>query len=643
MGYLCILWHFHQPFYSDIEENINDTSIIVFRTLQNYYPMAVLLENFENVKINFNITPSLLKQIKLISEDKIKDTFLNIFNCELSAEKLLNFYNEFPAVYTNSNKLLTLLKEKIELKNYSEKDIFDFKFLLHLSSFNDLIFDEEIRYFNEKMRNFDINDAEILINKEKKIFKDVINLYKKLQKENRIEISTSPFYHPILPLIYDTDIMKKTKTVFSSPKVRFNYPEDAKKQIKNGIDFYREIFKENPKGMWPSEGALSREILDLFIGENIEWTATDENLLLETLNNREKKNIYKIYKYKDKISIFFRDHYLSDLIGFSYQNMDEEDGAIDLVKKIEKISEDNPNGIITIILDGENPWDYYKEKGIKFLKKFYELLQENKKINTLTFSEAINITENYGVIEDIFPGSWMGPNFDNWIGKEMANKAWEMLKKMREKVENIKNEDKIVEEIILNCEGSDWFWWYSIEADKNIKEKFDGYFKNNLRKIYKRLNLPLPEEIEEKIVYYEKIPFIRPLIDGKITNFYEWSSAIEINPENLWITFKPFNLPIKKIYYGYDYENLYFRFDFCQDVEQIKIIFDEEIYEIIGKNFEDENIEWKWDEILEIKIKRKKDKENAKIQFQIKKDNYEFVLPPYSKISIIFKEQEWIV
>jgi len=643
MGYLCILWHFHQPFYSDIEENINETSIIIFRTLQNYYPMAVLLKNYENIKINFNITPSLLKQIKLIAENKINDVFFNIFDYDLSEEKLINFYNEFPGVYTHSNKILSLLKEKIELKDYSEKDIFDFKFLLHLISFNPLIYDDEIKYFIEKMRNFDINDVGILINKEKNIFKNIIPLYKKLQEENKIEISTTPFYHPILPLIYDTDIMKKTKTNFPAPEQRFNYPEDAKKQIKNGIDFYKEIFGKEPKGIWPSEGALSNEVLDLFIEENIDWTATDENLLFESLNNIEKKDIYKVYKYNKNLFIFFRDHFLSDLIGFSYQNMDEEEASIDLIKKIEKILDENPEGIITIILDGENPWDYYKERGIKFLKKFYELLEENKKIKTLTFSEAIKITKNYGVIENIFPGSWMGPNFDNWIGKETANKAWEILKKTREKIDDLKEVDKIVEEIILNCEGSDWFWWYSIETDKNIKMKFDRYFKNNLRKVYKRLNLPFPVEIEEEIIYYEKTPFIKPVIDGKITNFYEWYQAIEINPENLWATFKPFNLPIKKIYYGYDEESLYFRFDFYEDIDQLIIFLNEEIYEIEGKNFKDENIEWKWEEILEIKIKRKKEMESAKVQFQIKKGNYDFILPPYSKISIIFKEPEWMV
>ena len=643
MGYLCILWHLHQPYYSDIEENINNTSVIFFRTIQNYYPMAFLIEKFENVKINFNITPSLLKQIKLISEGKIEDIFFNIFNYDLSPDEILNFYNEFPNTYKNSNKTLNILKEKIEENFYNKSDLFDFKFLLHLISFNPLIVDEEIDYLREKGRNFNEDDLEILLDKERKIFKNIIPLYKKLQEQKKIEISSSPFYHPILPLIYDTEIMRKTKTNLSYPDIRFNYPEDAEKQIERGIKFYKEIFERYPSGIWPSEGALSDEIIELFCKYNIKWTATDENLLFETLKDNDRRNLYKNYKYKDKIFIFFRDHYLSDLIGFSYQNMDEEKAAFDLIGKIKKIFDEKPDGIVTIILDGENPWDYYREKGIKFLKTLYKLLEEDKNIKTLTFTDAIEICKEYKIIEGISPGSWMGTNFDNWIGKENANKAWKFLKDAREKIEKVKNRDEIVYELILNAEGSDWFWWYSIEADRRIKEKFDRYFKNNLIKIYKKLNENIPDEIEGKIIFEEKIPFIKVKIDGKITDFYEWYQSIEIKIEDLWRVFKPFNLPLKKIFYGYDEKNLYLRFDFEKKIENLKIIFDGEVYDINKKDFYEKKWEYVMDEILEVRIERKENKNKSEIQFEIKIDDYDFLLPPDSKILIIFKEPEWIV
>lgn len=643
MGYLCLLWHFHQPFYIDIEENINNTSIVFFRTIQNYYPMAVLIEEFDNIKLNFNITPSLLKQIKLTSEQITNDIFSNFFNYELSPEQLIYYYNEFPSVYLKNNKILTILKEKIETGLYNEKDIFDFKFLLHLICFNRFLDDKEIEYLIQKGRNFCQDDLKILINKEKEIFKNLIPKYKNLQEGNRIEISTSPFYHPILPLIYDTEIMKMTKTNLKYPDVRFSYPEDAKQQVKNAILFYKDIFRKEPEGIWPSEGALSDEILDLFIEEGIKWTATDETILFETLNNWEKRNIYNCYRYKGNITVFFRDHFLSDLIGFSYHNLDEEKAAIDLVNNIEKIVEENPSGIVTIILDGENPWDYYKENGIKFLRTFYRLLEKNKKIRTLTFTEAIENFETKRNIDHIFPGSWMGPNFDNWIGRPEANKAWRILKEVREKVEYSEVKDETIKELILNAEGSDWFWWYSIDADKNIKKRFDRYFKDNIRKIYKKLNLPIPDNLEEEIIYEERIPYIKPVIDGKITNFFEWQNAIEIKVEDLWGTFKPSNLPIKKFIYGYDQENLYLRFDICEKVEMIKINIDEEIYEIKEISFSDENIEWKWDDILEIRLKIKNKKQEFKVQFQTKVNNHNFIFPPYGRITIIYKGQEWIV
>ncbi|MCM8804598.1 MAG: glycoside hydrolase family 57 protein [Candidatus Omnitrophica bacterium] len=642
MGYLCILWHFHQPFYVDIEENINNTSIIFFRTLQNYYPMAILSEEFENIKLNFNITGSLLKQIKFISEGIINDIFFNFFNYELSPEQLIYYYNEFPSIYLN-NKILTILREKIESGSYNEKDIFDFKFLLHLTCFNKLLIDKEIASLIQKGRDFNEDDLKTLISKEKEIFKNFIPKYKNLQESNKIEISTSPFYHPILPLVYDTEIMKRTKTNLKYPEIRFNYPEDAKQQLNNAILFYNYIFGKNPEGIWPSEGALSDEILDLFIEKKIKWTATDETILFETLNNWEKKNIYKCYKYKGNITIFFRDHFISDLIGFSYHNLDEEKAAIDLINNIEKIIKENPDGIITIILDGENPWDYYQENGIKFLRTFYKLLEKNEKIKTLTFKEAVENIEIKKNINHIFPGSWMGPNFDNWIGKSETNKAWKILKEAREKFEQIKLKDELTKELILNVEGSDWFWWYSIDADKNIKNKFDKCFKDNIRKIYKRLNIPIPDNLEEEIIYEEKIPYIKPIIDGKITDFYEWINGIEIKLENLWGSFKPFNLPIKKFLYGYDEENLYLRFDFEEKVELIKVNIDEEIYEIKGTSFFDENIEWKLDDILEVRLKIKNRKQEFKIKFQVIVNNYNFTFPPYGKITIIYREPEWIV
>lgn len=638
MANLCLLWHFHQPYYFDIQENINFTSIIIFRTLQNYYPMGKILEKFPNLKINFNFTPTLLKQIKLISEGEVKDFFLNIFKEDIGIDKLLFFYDEFPKRF-KENKILKILKEKIEKNDYDEKDVFDFKFYLHLICFNEILYDEELKYLSEKGRNFNEKDVEILLNKEKKILSEIIPLYKKLQNEGKIEISTSPFYHPILPLIYDTDIMKKTKTNLNYPYERFSFPEDAEKQIDRAISFYYEIFGKNPYGIWPSEGAISDEILEIFIRKNIKWTATDEVIIYEKINKREI--LYNKFLYKEKIWIFFRDHFISDLIGFQYQKFDEKDAAIDLINKIQKISDDK---VITIILDGENPWDWYPEKGIKFLNTFYQILSEKKEIKSLRFIDICENYEKFIKIDSIYPGSWMGLNFDNWIGKEKANEAWKRLKKVREIIEkeNISEDKrKMIEEIILNIEGSDWFWWYSLEVDEKIKKKFDKIFKNNLRKIYEILGLEIPEELKEEIVLKEaKTPYINPVIDGKITNFFEWIDSFKIEAKDLWMTFKPFYLPIKRIYIGYNHENMYIRIDFENEFKNLKIYLDEKVFEIESKRYEDEKIKWVFEDILEISISRKILKEKVKLNFKV---NENFNFPPYGEIEILFKEQEWIV
>ena len=170
MANLCLLWHFHQPYYPDIQTNINSTSSITFRTLQNYYPMAKILQSFPDIRINFNITPTLLKQIKLTSEGEIKDLFLNIFQDNTSISDLLFFYNELPKIFTSNNKTLNHLKEKVETGQYNKKDILDFKVHLHLICFNKILHTEEINYLIQKTRDFNQEDIEILINKEKSIF-----------------------------------------------------------------------------------------------------------------------------------------------------------------------------------------------------------------------------------------------------------------------------------------------------------------------------------------------------------------------------------------------------------------------------------------------------------------------------------------
>jgi len=663
MTYLSILWHMHQPFYVINGRVI--TPILTFRTLFNYFPMASIAEEYPDVKLNFNLTPVLLKQIEGVYLGQYSDDFLSLLLEDATPpEKLLSFANQLPSQVIRKNNFLKVLLNKIENNSYSSKDIADTKVHLHLLSFHPFIIDEEIEQLLKKGREFNYNDMEFLYKKEKNLLGKTIEKYRNLMEKGQCEISTSPMMHPILPLLYNTDIARETKTSLSIPAGLFSSPEDARTQIIEGIETYKRIFGKPPSGIWPSEGSVNNEILEILAENGILWTATDEYLLAGTLSMSLSQNEHhQRWTFRNKIFIFFRDHRLSDIIGFGYQKMEEKESAINFIGQLHRITEKEERQLITIILDGENPWDFYPSFGAQFLPTLYTYLSGSSSIKTLTFSEAIKSGDiREGKLDRITPGSWMGVNFDNWIGKKAANDAWKILKQTRmiaeEKRETLSPQQKVeIKEYIMLAESSDWFWWYSLPADPKTKKIFDSLFRNALKKIYEIAGLGIPEFLNFPIEEYgteQTFPYITPFIDGKVTHFYEWYNAIEIDPFSLWATFKPVDIPIKRLFYGYDDENLYIRMDFVKnDWEEIYISFQNSVkktFIIRPGEIQNKDISFCIGDIIEIKIPRKEIlKEGEKDSFftiTIKeKGGQEFLMPgmDYFKVHFSTKEENWIV
>lgn len=660
--YLSILWHMHQPCY--IINGKISTPTIIFRTLFNYYPMAVLAEKFPSVRLNFNLTPILLKQIEGVSSGRYEDRFLSLLaEKETEAREVLTIAKELPSFILNRHPAVNLLLGKIEEMDFSEKDISDIKVLLHLVCFHPSIMDEEIQQLFRKGRYFSDGERELLYKKEKGILSETAGKYKTLMEREQIEISTSPMMHPILPLLYNTDTAKKTKTSLYIPEGLFSYPQDARRHIEEGIETYKNFFGKPPSGIWPSEGSLSDEVLELLIEYNIVWTATDEYLLSGTLSKALGKEHYNIWEYKNRISIFFRDHHISDLIGFGYQRSEEKKSAINLFDRLKYLSEGNHNCIISIILDGENPWDFYPNYGMDFLSTFYEILSKNTSIvETTTFSDALKKDIIRNKLDRIQPGSWMGTNFDNWIGKEFANKAWMILKQAREVAEERmkslnEEQKKVIMDSIMLAESSDWFWWYSLPVEKKIKIRFDAYFRNSIKNIYETSGLTPPDFLSFPVEQYEVediLPYIKPSIDGKITHFYEWYNAIEVDVFSLWTTFKPVEFPVRKIFYGYDEENLYIRIDVSErDNIEFLLCFRNSVKKTFKIKYTpsvSESLFFVWDDIIEIKIPKKEilpvEKDTVFFNIIVKdREGEEFAIPAIDYFRIRFgeKEENWIV
>lgn len=664
MIYLSILWHMHQPYYAHPDRGEIEGPTMVFRSLFNYYPMALLLSQFPDIKISFNLTPVLIKQLEGISSGRIRDNFLEILRDETtSREQLALFAKEMPGFALKRFKVAGILNEKIENNTFSSQDLFDMKIYLHLASFHPLITDEGIENLLKKGKGFNMHDQEYLYGKEMDIISKILPLYRVMQDKEQIEISTSPMAHPILPLLFNTDNARKTKTSLSVPEGIFSYPADAVSQLSEGIEVYKKTFAVLPRGIWPSEGSLSNEVLELFSRSSISWTATDEHILSETLGRPLNDEHHRIWDFggDNKVSVFFRDHTISDLIGFSYQEMAEKEAACSLMKNMEQIGKGSDGRVLTIILDGENPWDFYPEYGQDFLSSLYRMLGDSRNIKSVTFSEAAGEITEHETLKGITPGSWMGNNFDNWIGREPANKAWQILSRAREIAEEPlkslpEEKKKLLLENIMIAESSDWFWWYSLPANSDIKRRFDSYFRNSIRKIYEISAMEVPAFLSlpvEESGHDEIIPYIKPVIDGKKTHFYEWCNAVEVNPLNLWGTFKPVDFPVEKIFYGYDEENIFIRMDMkgSEDME-IRLIFHnsaEKVLEISGQSEEKGLLSFVKGEITEISIPREgviAGSDEKKVYFAIKvvKNGQEFKIPSFDYFKINFKEEEyWIV
>ena len=337
-----------------------------------------------------------------------------------------------------------------------------------------------------------------------KIINLVLPKHKELQDKGQIEVTTSPFYHPILPLLIDTNIAKIGMPQVTLPRTRFHAPEDAEIQIKNGIELYEKIFNRKPKGMWPSEGSVSSEIVPMFAKNNINWIATDEEILFRTIVDLKEpieEILYKPYRINvnnSKVNVIFRDHKLSDLIGFVYHKMDPEAAADDFIERLcsikRSLRKDDEEHLVSIILDGENCWEYYPNDGIDFLNALYTKLSHAEKNGyiTTTVSDYLEKFPPKDELKGIFPGSWINGNFGIWIGHSEDNTAWDYLNQARIFLESRSKSappekiQKAWKELYI-AEGSDWNWWYGGDHSSMNDAEFDMLFRAHLINIYKLL------------------------------------------------------------------------------------------------------------------------------------------------------------
>ncbi|HUQ87929.1 MAG TPA: glycoside hydrolase family 57 protein [Vicinamibacterales bacterium] len=550
---LALLWHMHQPYYEDLATGEHILPWVRLHAIKDYWGMVAMLEEFPGVRVTFNLVPSLIKQVQAFADNRAKDRHLEV---GLKAAAQLTpdearwmIANGFHAPYARMigpyPRYAQLHAYRMERRPFSEEDLRDLQ-VWHKLAWMDpdlLVRDARLASLIERDRDFTEADKLLLRQIELELLSRVVPAYR-AASERGIELATSPFYHPILPLLCDSDAHQHAQPGAPKPRQRFTRPEDARLQIQRAVEFHEASFGSRPSGMWPSEGSVSDEAVALIGAAGLKWMATDEDILSRSLKVQMRPELlYRPYRIGNNGPVaLFRDHAMSDRIGFHYQSWEAGAAAADFVEQVRAAGHRFVAGgggevaTVSVILDGENAWEYYDGGGRPFLRALYTALSEAPDIETVTMSEAAAGPAQ--ALPSIFPGSWINGDFYIWIGHRDDHRAWDQLSDARATFDRHANQvepgarERALEELLI-AEGSDWFWWYGDDHSSDHDADFDDLFRRHLRNSYTALGVPIPEELFATNIStgtgpdrLEPSGVLSVTLDGKDTSFLEWVGAV---------------------------------------------------------------------------------------------------------------------
>ncbi|MFZ5875459.1 MAG: hypothetical protein ACOYXU_03520 [Nitrospirota bacterium] len=551
--HLALLWHMHQPLYKDLASKRPQGSYrlpwVRLHAIRDYYAMAALVGEHPEVHLTINLVPSLLWQIEDYVERNATDRALALTlkpSKKLTGEEKTFILEHFFEAHWHNQifpypRYYALFQQQIDGGVFSTQDLDDLKMWFNLCWFAPELQEQDatmpdgstvsIRRFCEKGAGFTAEDIDQMVAQQYTIMRNIVPIHRTLQDRGQIEVSTTPFYHPILPLVYDSDQATIDREGSAHP-ARFSHPEDARAQVRLAVEYYRAKFGRSPRGMWPAEGAVSSSAVGLFEEAGIAWIATDRGVLQRSgrwgYRVEDPNVLCRPYRAGDDghgVSIFFRDTELSDRIGFHYQAYDDaERAAADFITEIKarfayRVA-DPTNRILSVILDGENAWSAYRESARPFLHALYRRLGADPEIRTVTFAEFLegkparrvvpHPPSSHEKVYDLFCGSWIdelgsrpGVDLGTWIGEPEENRAWELLGEARGELSTrgaTPERDPVSFESLYAAEGSDWFWWYGDDQSAEHDSEFDDLFRGHLKQVYRGMDRTPPRRLSQRLV-----------------------------------------------------------------------------------------------------------------------------------------------
>ena len=585
--HVAFVWHMHQPYYKDDLTSAYLLPWVRLHSAKDYYKMPALLDAYPKVRATFNLVPSLLAQIEDYGKQDSVDLFLSLSRRdagELSAEErdfLLRWMRESPRALRvqQSPRYLELASRDITAQ-FTTSDIRDLQIWFNLAWCDPVWMESDPRLAELKRRDRDFSELDKgpLFEAQMEMLRKVIPKYRELADRGQADLTFSPYYHPILPLICHVDAARSANPQLQLPERHFSHREDAERQISLGLGLFERLLGRRPTGMWPSEMAVGESVIGLATGAKLNWMISDEEVLARSLDSHYSRDDHlyspkRLDREGQSLTMVFRDAQLSNVIGFDYQRMASTNAARNLIGRLRRIREQqgDRDALVVIALDGENAWEFYPRDGHDFLNALYTELESSQDIISTTVTDFIAEHPPEQQLHHLHTGSWIGASLDTWIGDPEHNVAWDLLAETRAWLEEQSKQRPTESEPaalawreILISEGSDWFWWFSRKHDSGMDQIWDNQFRLHLRNVYKLMGSRAPARLFQPIIKRAPTPdrgIPAASISPASRDDPAWSQAgYYLVGSGFGALHRPAGI-VERIFYGNDDKNLHVRID----------------------------------------------------------------------------------
>lgn len=593
---LALVWHMHQPDYRDAATGRPTMPWVRLHCTRAYFDMAWMLDRHRQIKGIFNFVPVLLEQLAEQVEGGHEDLYWHLTRTpaeQLSpaqrAFMLQHFFSVSWDMCVRPRPRYSQLLDRRgvqapyrDVAEFSDQDFRDLQVFFNLAWCGYAAFEVEpdLKALDEKGGGYTEADKDALLAAQQRILGRTLPLYRELIARGQVETTTTPYFHPILPLLIDSDLARRSAPDMILP-ARFQWPQDAEAHVAKAVARHQEAFGVAPTGMWPAEGSVCPEMIPLLAAHGIQWMATDEAQLQAAVGGHlsDGRDLYRPWRIEvDGASVVtvFRDRTLSDLLGFTYARNSVEVAVGDLMGRLKAKHDacahlDEPP-VVSVILDGENPWEHYPDSGRWFLDGLYTALAEAPWVETTTLSQHLSAHSPKRSLNTIGTGSWINGDFRIWADGNMEREGWRLLGETRrwmaEHAEGADPEalDRATHHIMV-AEGSDWFWWYGDDFTTENDHHFDALFRGHLRQVYRCLGGDPPEALSRSL-YPERghsavtppQSFISPRFDGPGT-YFDWIGAGLYTIGGPTASMHRASHAFGRLRYGFDLTHLYLRLD----------------------------------------------------------------------------------